>query len=636
LRSSGSSPDQAGNSASLAGPYAWILNLSGSRKRLICALLIFFAAAVGHMRSLRNSYVLDDYKLIVCNEFITEQQNARILLNPRYLIDPHPLVCGARPLTVLSLLVDYKFWQESPFGYHLTNILLHSLNSAAVFFLVLLILRTNYGRGKTAFAPDSHFGPAVFAALVFAFHPVGAEAVDIASFRADLLATFFYILSLIMIIKAVRMDRPGSIFYYAVSFILFVTGLFSKETVITLSLVFSAYVVLFAKEKIRKRTVAAFLACAAAAILFIMLFWSKRFYYLLHVSIFPNIKGNLSPMSSVGAYLSTLFLSFLHYGETLLLPFKLSIDYELNVSRTLLNPEVLLALVLFSAALWSFICYRNRLFRFGLAFWLICYLPVSNIFPLINTVNDRYMYLPLVGFSIALSAFIFSFFRRKAFAGISAGLLIAAVISAGYCALTLKRNPVFEDGYSLYGDAVKTAPTNIRVRYNLGVANIVRKNYKEALVNFEMVTSLNPLYMRAKILHLMGVCYDNLGDEDKAKFYYRWALIINPRKETFDSFASILQREGAQDDAAYFYKKSIEIEPDAATLNNLGIYYAVKKRYSQASGYFKKAIELEPSYFNAWANLVKVTRDSKDQKLAEEVSVLLKKNFPQEKIEPAR
>ena len=458
-----------------SGYFKRFVNASAGHKKLLCALLVFLATVVGHMRALRNDYVLDDFKLIVCNEFISEGQNAKILLNPRYLIEPYPIICGARPLTVLSLLIDHRFWNLSPFGYHLTNIILHAANSTIIFFLALMLLKPRQG---PAVVPLGCLAAAGFAALVFAFHPIQAEVVNIASFRADLLATFLYLLSLAALIKAVRRDSPGSLFYYGASFVFFVLGLFSKETVITLALVFSLYMIIFEKFKVQKRAVATLLAVAASAAVFILLFWNKRFYYLLYVSIFPNIKDNISPLSSAGAYINTVFLSFLHYGETLLFPGRLSIDYELNISHQVFNPGVFFALLLFAAAAGAFALYKNDLFRFGLGFWFICYLPVSNVFPLVNTINDRYMYLPMVGFSFALSAIVFGIFKKRVFARITGAMLVASLISAAYGAMTLKRNLVFEDGFSLYNDAVKIAPTNVRVRYNLAVSDMVKKRCK--------------------------------------------------------------------------------------------------------------------------------------------------------------
>lgn len=611
----------------LSWPYKWFSVLVTFRKQIICALLIFVVSVVGHMRALKNGYVLDDFKLIVCNDFLSERQNAEILLNPKYLINPYPVRCGARPLTILSLLFDYKLWHKNPFGYHLTNILLHALTSVEVFFLVILLLRPLAGSEKSFNLTADNFAVAIFASLIFAFHPVQSEAVNIASFRADLLAAFLYILSLILFIKAVLKDKPGSYFYYFTGFMSFVLGLFAKENVITLTLIFPLYLLVLAKDRIQKKNIAIFLAIASTAVIFIMFFWRQRFSYLLDFSIFPNMKGTISPISSTGAYVNTIVLSFLHYFKTILLPMKLSIDYELGVSSTLMIPEVFVAAVIIAAFL-SLVCiYKNSLFRFGLCFCLVCYLPVSNIFPLINTVNDRYMYIPMAGFSIALAAFVITNFRKKVFSEVTIGILILAVITVVFGALTIRRNVVFDDGFSLYSDAVKTAPTNVRVRYNLAVANMIRKNYMEAIKNFEIVRKVNPLYMRAEMLYLIGMCHNMTGDIQKAKYFLRWSITVSPSKEVINSYASILAGEGDAAAAAYLYNKSMEMGPDPESLNYLGIYYASVNNYDKAMDYFKQAVGFNPGYINAWANMAKIAHNSKNRRLADEASTMIKNAF---------
>ena len=608
----------------------WLTGLTPQVKQILCALMIFLVAVLGHMRALKNGYVVDDFKLIVCNDFIADWQNAKILINPKYLVNPYPLFCGARPLTVLSLLIDYKIWHKNPFGYHLTNILLHALTSAEIFLLVLLISRPLGGAEEAVGPTAGNFAAAVFAALIFAFHPIQAEAVNVASFRADLLAAFLYILSLILFIKAVRKDKPACYYYYSAGFVFFISGLFAKENVITLALVFFLYLLIFAKDRIKKRTVAVSLAIASAAVVFIMFFWRRRFYYLLDDAIFPNIKDTLSPISSAGAYINTILLSFIHYSKSLLVPLKLSVDYELAVSRSLMVSEAFIALALIGALLGLILIYKNGLFRFGLCFCLACYIPVSNIFPLINTVNDRYMYIPMAGFSIALAAFIAGNFRKKVFAGVSAGILILSVITVCFGTLTLRRNVVFDEGFSLYSDAVKIAPANVRVRYNLAVADMIHKNYQEAIKNFEIVRKVNPLYMRAEMLFLVGMCHEMMGDPQKAKYFFSWSLAVTPSKEVMNSYARIFAGEGDIRDAAYLYNKSIGMGPDAESLNYLGIYCASASDYEKAAGYLKRAVELEPGYINAWANLARIAHDSKNRKLSYGISSMIKDAFLKE------
>src|SRR5512144_1559896 len=46
------------------------------------------------------------------------------------------------PLTWISLAVDYVLWGTNPLGYHLTNIILHALNTLIVVLLIVKLLET--------------------------------------------------------------------------------------------------------------------------------------------------------------------------------------------------------------------------------------------------------------------------------------------------------------------------------------------------------------------------------------------------------------------------------------------------------------------------------------------------------------
>lgn len=73
------------------------------------------------------------------------------------------------PLTWLSFALDHALWGLHPFGFHLTNVLLHSAN-AVLFFLV---------------------SGSVPAALFFSLHPLRVESVAWITERSDLLSAFF-------------------------------------------------------------------------------------------------------------------------------------------------------------------------------------------------------------------------------------------------------------------------------------------------------------------------------------------------------------------------------------------------------------------------------------------------------------
>src|SRR6266849_5611378 len=86
-----------------------------------------------------------------------------------------------RPLFILSYVFDTKIWGARAFGFHLTNVLVHALNSFLVFLLSQQLIRDLKLDLKTKKAIS------IGAAALFLLHPSHTEAVTWISGRADLL-----------------------------------------------------------------------------------------------------------------------------------------------------------------------------------------------------------------------------------------------------------------------------------------------------------------------------------------------------------------------------------------------------------------------------------------------------------------
>ncbi|HZB46013.1 MAG TPA: hypothetical protein VE360_12240 [Pyrinomonadaceae bacterium] len=125
-----------------------------------------------------------------------------------------------RPVFILSYVSDAALWGRQSFGFHLTNVLLHALNS---FFVLLLARRLFDGEGVADGRRDA---AALAAGLLFLLHPSHTEAVSWISGRADVLATFFGLLSLLFQLPRARARRRAAL---ALSLLCFALALFAKE-----------------------------------------------------------------------------------------------------------------------------------------------------------------------------------------------------------------------------------------------------------------------------------------------------------------------------------------------------------------------------------------------------------------------
>jgi hypothetical protein len=180
--------------------------------------------------ALRNGFVnWDDFETIV------ENQNFRGFTwsHLRWMFTTFHLG-HYQPLSWLTFSLDYRLWGMDAFGYHLTNILLHSANAVLFYFVTLRLLAIA--------APISSavvlMLAAGFSALLFAIHPLRVESVAWATERRDVLSAFFLLLTVLSYLKAVDLaNNTSGRRWIAVSAVLYVLSLLAKASGITLPLV---------------------------------------------------------------------------------------------------------------------------------------------------------------------------------------------------------------------------------------------------------------------------------------------------------------------------------------------------------------------------------------------------------------
>ncbi|MCC6490424.1 MAG: hypothetical protein IT364_23265 [Candidatus Hydrogenedentes bacterium] len=152
-----------------------------------------------------------------------------------------------RPLAVLSFGLDHALWGLDPVGYHLTNAALHGLCAFLASVLSWEMLRT--------FVDDARHRRrlATLTGIVFLVLPCHSESVAWISGRTDLLATVFGLGSALSFLAYLRTPR----FAQAIlCWTLFSLALLSKESVLTLPLLFLLLAVASPTPSQSKRSIA--------------------------------------------------------------------------------------------------------------------------------------------------------------------------------------------------------------------------------------------------------------------------------------------------------------------------------------------------------------------------------------------
>lgn len=519
------------------------------------AILIIFAISIFiYSNTLKNGFVYDDEDTIVNNQFIRDLHNLPYLAGKNYF--PLSGERSYRPIVTLTYFVDHAVFGLKPWGYHLTNVLLHAVNGILLFIFLTLFLG-NKGQGVRV-------GQPLIASLIFATHPILTEAINAVSFREDLLTSFFFMATLILYILSRSKVRSGIIPpVYLLSCITYLLALFSKEMAVTLPLIVLSYEWI-ANER---EGVAAFnkfnIGYAGVTLFYIFL----RFYYLHNpIETWP------SPWTLMERILTVPWL-LLNYLKLTLFPLNLSVDYPIAPVKSLFSVSFIVPFVI-AASILRIVCFiwkKNKGMAFGILFFMITLAPVYNIIPIAHPLAERYLYLPTMGFSIFAGLSVIAFqISTYSKARVWSPYIVVPLIVLGIYSLTVvKRNTVWRDGYSLWSDVLKKKPNSSNAH------------------------------------HSLGRIYQKTGKLREAIKEYNTALDLSPSNSFALNSIGLLYYEGGEyDDAVRAYKAAIRYYPYEPMYHfNLGRTYAKQFKYKEAIEEYKAALQLKPDYYDAFINL---------------------------------
>jgi hypothetical protein len=143
-----------------------------------------------------------------------------------------------RPVISVFMFLDYLVWRTNGFGFHVTNLIFHVINTLLVFFIarIFVVVKVKE-RNPRETQVEKAVGWPFLAALLFAIYPLHPEAVSWITGRVDSIVTTFYLSSLFtFIVWSITRAAP----YLVLSLINACLALLSKEMAITLPAVMFA------------------------------------------------------------------------------------------------------------------------------------------------------------------------------------------------------------------------------------------------------------------------------------------------------------------------------------------------------------------------------------------------------------
>ena len=577
------------------------------KKRLVIILFLVLIPIILFSNTLKNSFIWDDEVAIIENKYTKNLKYVPYVFTLKYWNTSTSWMKGQyRPIAALSFILDYFFWKRNVVGYHLTNLLLHILNVILAYFLACkLVIINDSIRDESRVKPPqyNYFNIPFLAALFFASHPIHTESVTWIKNRADLFASFFFLLSLLFFIQY-TLNTPKEkrrIILYSLAFISFLLALLSKETALTLPLILVLYIICFFSKKEYKKYLVPILG-------FFIALLSCVIFKITALGIFVPTSGASVIRLDFYSHILIIVKTIGYYIRLLTFPFYLNAERSLNIANSFFEPAFFFSailLLLFCSIIIKVFKY-SKLFSFSLLWVIITLIPSSNIiFLATRPIAEQRLYIPSLGFCFALAIFLSKISSFKLDSGILRKFvfLFLIFILLFYSVVTIRRNSDWKDSLTFWLKTAKSSPLNPRVNYNLATAYRNAGNIKEAMFFYQKAIEINPAF--AEAYNNLGLLYfEKLGKANEALILFNKAIGLKPSYPlAYYNRGKVYQDRGDLDKAISDYDKAIELDPGyALSYNNRGFAYQNKGDFQKAISDYSKAIELDPQLALAYYN----------------------------------
>jgi len=539
------------------------------------AVVLMFTALL-YARVLQNGFVKMDDDTYLINNPLIRDLSLRGILNVFTTFHSY----NYHPLTTLTNLVEFSLFGLNPVPYHVFNVVLHILNTWLVYKLI------NRLSGKQVVA--------LAVAVLFSVNPMHVESVAWASERKDVLYTCFYLWSLLAYLQ--YLSSSFSVRYYFLVLLLFVLSLFSKSAAVTLP------VLLLAADVYKGRRIDA--RMFAEKIPFFLL--SFVFGMLAIKSQTSEMGGGtVNDLSQIYSYTDRFFLltySIAFYIVKLLFPTGLAAFHYFPAKG-----ESGLPLLYYSSAVFllatGIALYQvkpvKKVILFGVAFFFIT-ISVMMVVPVGNSlVNERYTYVPSIGFFFLLAAIAVYYIKGSAR---NVALVLFAMYVLWLSYQTWNRIGIWKDSTTILTDVIEQNPEFYHAYWVRGNVELQADDKQRALEDFNKVLQYRPDFYAALLargdLRLKLQDYNGcIKDLDQAiRIDAQNGAAYNTRGMAYDAIDSL---QAALSD----YNRAISFSPGLAlAYNNRSVILAKTGNINGAISDINRAISLAPADVKMYVN----------------------------------
>ena len=608
-------------------------------KRLLALFFLAFIIVLAYSNSFQASWHLDDRPNILNNRglHITNLQPGSLIRT--FFTSP---VSGGtitdrlyRPIPCLTFAINWYLGKDRVFGYHVANILVHILTAYFLFLTIFNILKSpnlrKHYQGKEHFV-------AFLAAVLWAINPVQVQAVTYIVQRMASMAALFYILSIYFYLKTRQNENPlGRIFLLLGCAASFLLALGSKQNTATLPLVMILIEMLcFQDLSLPGKRIVIWGGSIVIGIS-IVVFGGWLFIPGNSFSVIDGFQGrpfSLSERLLTEPRIVLFYLSLIFYP----LPARLSIEHDITLSTSLLEPWSTLPAILIHLILIGFglsQIKKRPLLALAILFFYLNHVIESTIIPLElifehrNYLPSLFLFLPVAaGFKKLLDHYQA---KNRVFRSVLlyASVLLIIIVGAG----TYIRNMAWATERSLWEDAMHKAPNSQRPLHNLAWAYYTKigqydkaiELYKKSLnlrtnnnfANPIALSNLALLYVEKKkyqtATELWQTALEQLPDDEVIRHRYVIGLIEMKNWETaLDNLNQLMTRHPAHFDYNYLkgyvllnqsqYEAALQyfeqclnlVSENQQALLGAGISNNLMGHYERAEAIFSRVLKFAP------------------------------------------
>jgi tetratricopeptide (TPR) repeat protein len=507
--------------------------------------------------------------------------------------------------------LEWRWWGNDTFGYHLVSAGLHA-GAAVLLWRLLRRLGVRCAR---------------FGGLLFAVHPIAVESVAWIDELKNTLSLPFLLLAMILYVDfdqkgsgreclnpaaGFKHSRPDP--FYWTSLLCFLLAMLSKSSAVMFPLIILLYA-WWKRGKIRAadlRSAAPFLVISVVLGLLTLRFQAEHGLGGGLAAAGFSLGGWTARTARAGLVASCYFLRCLA-------PFGLMPIYpRWQVAPGSLLP-VLPWLVFGAAAGW---CWARREtwgrhVLFGLGWFFLNLAPVLGFVAIshfrFTWTMDHLAYLPLAGLTGLAAAGLGALDLRWAAARPAwrwLALGSAAALCAVLAAASRREAAAFRSDETFWTYALERNPSAWLAENNLGNLLLERGEAPAAIGHFERALELNPDYPEAE--YDLGLADAGLGRLPEAVAHYSASLRLQPGNgDGHNNLGNALLRLGRTPEALTEYAEAVRLQTDDVQARcNLGVALLRLGRSEEAIAQDEEALRLRPDWppahvglGNAWARL---------------------------------